>query len=378
MAINRKIIINLSIVVLVLLTLLLMACNEVTPTLPNPVPTFSPQIGQASPTPNPNVEPAIGNCSPNNTTYRIASRAYVSAEDQVKQSKQIFLGQVSKLGNLVWTSPDGTAPKLNNPNAGISEYEQLAPVEYTILEVYLGNLKPGDKFTMLKVGAPCAKPINYPGISFPLLGEKRILMIVSDNSDYRRGKGVTPLISPAGYELILQADGTWRDIDPVTIDQIKDIVKNLPPNHTPLPLNYGSPAKSVTASAPLPTPTPTPFVSGQTLNLADVLQLSKTQMFRINSGTVGRTILDDQIIKQVLATLDKPLPLVDRNEAWRLIKPGEPGASFWFEWVENGFHSTVQLHYYFDSKVLMVMNKDIQVQASPELVDLLGLKPYRP
>jgi hypothetical protein len=342
------------------------------PTLTSSSPPQANPTSTVATAPNvPSAEPAVGNCNPNNTTYRSASRAYVSAETQVKQSNRIFLGQVSKIGNLVWNSPDGTAPNLNNPNVNAPDYEQFAPVEYRVVEAYLGNLKPGDKVTLLQSGAPCAKPYNYPSIKFPLLGEKRVLMLFPNDQDFRRSKGITPLTSPVGYNLILQTDETWRDIEVVTIDQIKDFVKNLPADHTPVPFNYVSPPKSTTPT--LPTVTPTSIASGQLINLVRGLELNKTQMIRVTNGvTVGRVIVDDQIIKQVVATLDKPLPYLDKVEAGRLLKPREPAAWFWFEWVENGLHSTIQLHYYFDSKILSVQNEEIQVVISLDLDNILG------
>lgn len=315
----------------------------------NPTPLVDPKTTTVSDT------PISQSVVATNTPQIVAAAALAKLPLNLEVSKadKIFLGEVVKIGDLVWDTPDGKAPSDFLDPKYRATPQQLAPVEINIITVYKGNLPPSQKITIFLGGAPGAQPYGTWS-QFPKLGDKR-LWFVDKDFDFRRGMSATPLTSPLIQQLYtLQTDGKWvaENGNTLTITDLEQAIKN--PAPTPQRPNV---------SAPTPTLKVKP---GQTINLVQFYGLDKAQSVLI---PIGERIKDTTRIQSIVAILNKPLMAMENPTQTQDVKPGEITSVIFIFPDEK----TVSFEYNLKAGNLTHVGDRIRVPAPPELRKAVGL-----
>jgi hypothetical protein len=172
-------------------------------------------------------------------------------------------------------------------------FEQLAPIELNVTTTLKGNWEPGRKVTVLVAGAPGSKPYGNHW-DFPKVDDT-ILWFLGPETDYRRGTGKEPLLTPnsAGIYKPLE-NGNWADTadknEVIDITQLKQTILSPSPVTTPIPAN----------------PVPARVQPGQTFNLVQFYDLNKSEQIILKGGPKPGSLTDKSTIQSVLAALDKP------------------------------------------------------------------------
>jgi len=284
-----------------------------------------------------------------------ASTVKFPLDAEVNMADQVFQGQVTKIENLIWNTPDGKEPDNYFDAKYRDTPQQFAPVEVKVLVSHKGNLTPGNKITILLPGAPGAKPFKV-WQDFPKINDTR-LWFTSKEFDFRRGLSSNPLVSLAIQQLYTpQADGKWLadNGNTLNINNLDQVLKNSPPPNTSLKVYP---------------PTATPKVKpGQPVNLVKFYELDKAQsIFVPGTGTVK--ITDTSRLKNILNILDTPLNTVGNPLQPQDVKPGEVTSIIFF----FGDGKAIGLEYDLKFNNLTNVLDQIRVPAPVELRKALGL-----
>jgi hypothetical protein len=148
---------------------------------------------------------------------------------RVNASEDIVIAKVTSIGSLIWTTPDGKEPaNVMDPNYNYI-FEQLAPVEITVVTDLKGNWEVGKKVTVLVAGAPGSKPYGNSW-EFPKVNDVT-LWFLGPEADYRRGTSSQPLLTPNLTGLYKQLpDDTWYNTsdkaEVINLSEVKQTIQN--------------------------------------------------------------------------------------------------------------------------------------------------------
>jgi hypothetical protein len=222
---------------LILLVSIMAACGAATDTI-IPASTVQPATATSN-------APAVAKATPTVTSKPpVPTPAYIyhadatlgpdpqaeTLEQQVSIADNIFIGETTQVGKVVWNTPDDKPAD----TGGAGFYENFQPFKVKVVKVFKGSLAVRTTVDLamydISYELPSGSSVYWLNGGEPMVGEQRIFF-TGKSHNYRPNSPSTPLNYPVLWESYSgdgSKGGVWEgrtSRNEITTDQIENLVK---------------------------------------------------------------------------------------------------------------------------------------------------------